>query len=134
MSQHDDGCSQNIFSQYDLGAGISRMLSSGVKAQVFHGEQSTMLIARFGPNMRGRIHKHPHEQWHFVLEGSCTRIHEGEEVACKQGDFWVTLGGTMHTVIAGDEGLVLLDFFAPMREDYKESGEGFGNSTYQSDS
>jgi len=126
MNQHDD-----IFSQYDLEAGIPRTLNSGVQAQVFHGDQSTMMIARFGPNMPGRIHKHPHEQWHFVLEGSCTRVHEGEEVFCKQGDFWVTLGDTMHTVISGDDGLVLLDFFAPARDDYREAGEGFGKSTYQ---
>ena len=126
MSQTD-----NVFSLYDLDAGIARALNNGIKGQVFHGEQSTMMIARFGPNMPGRIHKHPHEQWHFVLEGSCTRVHEGEEVACKQGDFWVTLGNTMHTVVAGDDGLVLLDFFAPARNDYRVAGAGFGNSTYQ---
>ena len=120
-----------IFNINDLKAGISRALNNGIKGQVFHGEQSTMMIARFGPNMPGRIHKHPHEQWHYVLEGSCTRVHEEEEVACKQGDFWVTPGNTMHTVIAGDDGLVLLDFFAPAREDYKQAGEGFGNATYQ---
>ena len=121
----------DLFSLYDLEAGIPRALNNGIKAQVFHGEQSTMMIARFGPNMPGRIHKHPHEQWHFVLEGSCTRVHEGEEVACKQGDFWVTLGDTMHTVVAGEDGLVLLDFFAPARDDYRQSGEGFGGATYQ---
>ena len=120
-----------IFNINDLKAGISRALNNGIKGQVFHGEQSTMMIARFGPNMPGRIHKHPHEQWHYVLEGSCTRVHEEEEVACKQGDFWVTPGNTMHTVIAGDDGLILLDFFAPAREDYKQAGEGFGNATYQ---
>jgi len=37
----------------------------------------------------------------------------------------------MHTVVAGDNGLVLLDFFAPAREDYKVAGEGFGQATYQ---
>jgi len=118
----------------DLTAGIARALNNGIKGQVFHGEQSTMMIARFGPNMPGRLHKHPHEQWHYVLEGSCVRVHDGEEVSCKQGDFWVTLGDTMHTVIAGDDGLVLLDFFAPTREDYKQAGEGFGSATYQEES
>ena len=121
----------DIFSVHDIESGIPRALNNGVKAQVFHGDQSTMMIARFGPNMAGRIHKHPHEQWHLVLEGSCTRVHEDEEVACQQGDFWVTLGNTMHTVIAGDEGLVLLDFFAPARDDYRQAGAGFGESTYQ---
>ena len=123
--------SHGVFNLYDLEAGIPRALNNGIKGQVFHGDQSTFMIARFGPNMPGKIHKHPHEQWHIVLEGSCTRIHGDEEVACKQGDFWVTLGDTMHTVISGDEGLVLLDFFAPARDDYRQAGAGFGDSTYQ---
>ncbi len=122
---------KDLFSVHDLEAGIPRALNNGIKGQVFHGDQSTMMIARFGPNMPGRIHKHPHEQWHFVLEGSCTRVHEGVEVECNQGDFWVTLGDVMHTVVAGDDGLVLLDFFAPARDDYRQAGAAFGNATYQ---
>lgn len=125
MAQEHD-----IFNLNDLTAGIPRALSNGIKAQVFHGDQSTMMIARFGPNMPGRLHKHPHEQWHLVLEGSCTRIHDGEEVECQKGDFWVTRGNTIHTVVAGPEGLLLLDFFAPARDDYREPGEGFGKATY----
>lgn len=121
----------DVFSIHDTEDGIPRALSNGIKGQVFQGDQSTMMIARFGPNMPGRIHKHPHEQWHLVLEGSCTRVHEDVETECKQGDFWVTLGGTMHTVVAGDDGLVLLDFFAPARDDYRVAGAGFGNSTYK---
>ena len=126
MAEIDD-----LFNVDDLVAGIPRALSNGIKAQVFHGDQSTFMIARFGPNMPGRMHKHPHEQWHFVLEGSCTRVHGDEKVECKKGDFWVTHGEVMHTVVAGDDGLVLLDFFAPARDDYRESGAGFGDSTYQ---
>ncbi len=126
MTTHDD-----LFNIDDLAAGIPRALSNGIKAQVFHGDQSTFMIARFGPNMPGRIHKHPHEQWHYVLQGSCTRIHEDVEVSCREGDFWVTPGNVMHTVVAGPDGLILLDFFAPRRDDYLESGAGFGSSTYQ---
>ena len=122
---------KDIFNVNDLTAGIPRGLSNGIKGQVFHGDQSTFMIARFGPNMPGKIHKHPHEQWHLVLEGSCTRIHEGHEVACVTGDFWVTLPNVMHTVVAGDDGLVLLDFFSPRRDDYLQSGQGFGKATYQ---
>ena len=121
----------DLFNVEDLTAGIARALSNGIKAQVFHGDQSTFMIARFGPNMPGRMHKHPHEQWHFVLEGSCTRVHGDEEIACVKGDFWVTPGEVTHTVVAGDDGLVLLDFFAPARDDYRQSGAGFGDATYQ---
>ncbi|MEM9776975.1 MAG: cupin domain-containing protein [Chloroflexota bacterium] len=122
---------EDLFNVDDLEVGIPRALNNGIKGQVFHGDQSTFMIARFEPNMPGRIHKHPHEQWHFVLKGSCTRVHDGVEVTCKKGDFWVTHGGVMHTVVAGDDGLVLLDFFAPARDDYRQAGEGFGDSAYQ---
>ena len=120
-----------IHSLHNHEAGIHRALNTGIFSQVFHGEQSTTMIARFEPNAKGRLHKHPHEQWHFVLEGSCIRVHGDEEIVCKQGDFWVTLGNTMHTVYALEEGLVLLDVFAPARDDYRVAGSGFGDADYQ---
>ncbi len=124
---------KTIYNLNDEAAGILRNLNTGILGQVFHGEQSTAMIARFEPNAGGRIHKHPHEQWGFVLEGSCIRVENGVETHCHKGDFWVTKGGAMHTVIAGEDGLVLLDLFAPVREDYRQAGAGFGASAYADD-
>ena len=77
---------------------------------------------------RASLHQHPQEQWGFVIEGSGWRVHEDREIPFQKGDFWVTPGGVLHTVRAGAEGLVLLDIFAPAREDYRESGAGWGDA------
>lgn len=122
---------KEIFSLLDKEGGIHRGLNTGIFSQVYHGDQSTAMIARFEPHAGGRIHKHPHEQWGFVLEGSCVRVEGETETICKKGDFWVTKGGMMHTVRALEEGCVLLDVFAPARDDYRTEGEGFGNATYK---
>ena len=61
-----------------------------------------------------------------ALEGELVRIQGGEEVAMKAGDFWRTPGGVEHAVRTGDAGAVVLDVFAPPRDEYRKPGEGFG--------
>jgi quercetin dioxygenase-like cupin family protein len=55
------------------------------------------------------------------------RIQGGEEVAVTAGDFWRTPGGVEHSVRTDDEGAVVLDVFAPPRDEYRKAGEGFGD-------
>ena len=50
----------------------------------------------------------------------------GEEVAMKAGDLWRTPGGVEHSVRTGDAGAVVLDVFAPPRDEYRKPSEGFG--------
>ncbi|MCB0009898.1 MAG: cupin domain-containing protein, partial [Anaerolineales bacterium] len=108
--------------------GIPRALNVGIEGRVYHGDHSTAMVAYFEPNAGGKLHQHPQEQWGFVIEGSGWRVHEDHEIPCQKGDFWVTPGGILHTVRAGAEGLVLLDIFAPAREDYRQSGAGWGDA------
>ncbi|MCA9986083.1 MAG: cupin domain-containing protein [Anaerolineales bacterium] len=111
--------------------GIPRALNVGIEGRVYHGDHSTAMVAYFEPNAGGKLHQHPQEQWGFVIEGSGWRVHEDHEIPCQKGDFWVTPGGILHTVRAGAEGLVLLDIFAPAREDYRQSGAGWGDAQMQ---
>jgi quercetin dioxygenase-like cupin family protein len=83
-------------------------------------------VVRIAPHSEGTLHSHPEEQWGVLLEGECVRTQGGEEVAMKAGDFWRTPGGVTHTVRTGDVGAVVLDVFAPPREEYRKPGEGFG--------
>ena len=53
------------------------------------------------------------------------RIQGGQEVAMKAHDFWRTPGGVEHSVRTGDEGALVLDIFAPPRDEYRKAGEGF---------
>ncbi len=84
-------------------------------------------VVRVEPGTAGKLHSHVEEQWGVLFEGECVRIQGEEEVAMKAGDFWHTPSGVRHTIRTGDSGAVILDIFAPPREEYKQPGEGFAN-------
>lgn len=117
-----------FFNLDDMSQGIQRELSRGITTRIFPGEQAMLSVVRLEPNAEGRIHSHPQEQWGVMLEGTATRIQDGKEYPVGQGDFWCTPGGAEHGVRAGPEGAVILDVFAPPRDEYRKSGSGFGDA------
>ena len=54
---------------------------------------------------------------------------DGEHIPVEKGSFWRTPSDVEHSVIAGPEGCVILDVFAPPREEYKTAGRGFGTNS-----
>ena len=114
-----------LFNLNDETQGIARKLAEGITARIFPGDRAMISVVRIAPRSQGTPHSHPEEQWGVLLEGECVRIQGGEEVAVKAGDFWRTPGGVEHGVRTGDVGAVVLDVFAPPREEYKTPGEGF---------
>ena len=115
-----------VFSLDDQTQGIARKLGEGITTRIFPGDQAMLSIVRIAPHSEGTLHSHPQEQWGVLLEGALVRIQGGEEVAMKAGNFWCTPGGVEHSVRTGDEGAVVLDVFAPPRDEYSKPGEGFG--------
>jgi len=108
--------------------GISRELAPGITTTVFPGEHAMISVVRFAPNARGTLHHHPEEQWGYCHSGSGTRYQGDAEMAVKTGDFWRTPGDLPHTMQAGDEGMVVIDIFAPPRKEYTKPGSGFAAS------
>ena len=88
---------------------VFRQLTDAITAHIFPAEQSMASVVVIGPNAEGSIHSHPQEQWSILIEGSATRIHEGEHIAVSKGDFWVAPGNTEHGIIGGPEGAVIID-------------------------
>ena len=115
-----------LFNLHDEAQGIPRKLAEGITTRIFPGEKAMISVVRIAPHSQGTLHSHPEEQWGVLLEGECVRSQGGEEVAVKAGDFWRTPGGVEHSVRTGDKGAVVLDVFAPPRDEYREAGEGFG--------
>ena len=115
-----------LFNLHDETQGIPRKLAEGITTRIFPGDQAMISVVRIAPHSQGTPHSHPEEQWGVLLEGECVRIQGGEEVAVRAGDFWRTPGGVEHSVRTGDVGAMVLDVFAPPREEYKKPGEGFG--------
>lgn len=115
-----------VFNLNDEAQGIARKLAEGFTARIFPGEHAMLSVVRIAPHSEGTLHSHPQEQWGVVLEGECVRIQGGEAVAVKAGDFWCTPGGVEHRVRTGEVGAVVLDVFAPPRDEYRKPGEGVG--------
>lgn len=112
----------------DLGQGIHRVLAEGMETRIFPGEQAMLSVVRAAPGAAGSLHSHPQEQWGVLLQGSGVRIQDGVEHPVGPGDFWRTPGGVEHGFTAGPEGAVVLDIFAPPREEYRTAGAGFGDA------
>ncbi len=115
-----------FFNINNMEQGIPRKLGEGLSTRVFPGDQAMLSVVRIAPHSTGTLHSHPQEQWGVLLEGELVRIQGGEEVAMKAGDFWRTPGGVEHSVRTGEVGAVVLDVFAPPRDEYRKPGEGFG--------
>lgn len=117
---------QWAFDLHDAGQGIPRALGPGLASRVFVGEHAMLSVVTIEPHSAGAIHSHPEEQWGVLLEGECTRIQGGAEVAMRAGDFWHTPGGVAHGIRTGAVRALVLDIFSPPREEYRRTGSGFG--------
>jgi quercetin dioxygenase-like cupin family protein len=117
-----------FFSIHRTGGGIERTLAPGITTTVYPGEQAMISVVRFEPGARGMLHHHPEEQWGYCVAGSGTRYQAEAAIEVSPGDFWRTPGNVPHTMQAGSEGLVVIDVFAPPREEYKKPGSGFGTA------
>ena len=115
-----------VFNINDMPQGIQRTLGEGITTRIFAGDQAMLSIVRIEPHSEGQRHSHPQEQWGVLLEGSCTRIQNGEEVEMTAGDFWHTPGGVEHGIRTGDAAAIVVDVFSPPREEYKKAGQEFG--------
>ncbi|MEM8839038.1 MAG: cupin domain-containing protein [Pseudomonadota bacterium] len=116
---------ENFFNIDTLENGIERALAPGLRATIFPGDQAMLSVVVLEPGAKGEMHHHPEEQWGYCLEGAGLRYQGDKIIPIKAGDFWRTPGGVPHTMEASEEGLKVLDIFAPPREAYRKPGEGF---------
>ena len=115
---------ENFFNLRDLSQGIVRNLADGVTTRFFPGDQAMLSLVQLEPGTESDVHSHPQEQWGVLLEGSGVRIQDGDEHSVTVGDFRRTPGGVSHAFRAGPDGVKVLDFFSPPREEYRAAGSG----------
>jgi unsaturated pyranuronate lyase len=106
--------------------GIERELAPGVRARVFPGVHAMLSVVTLEPHAVSPVHSHPQEQWGVCLEGEWIRIQDGVEHHVKAGDFWQTPPNVPHGGRTLDSRCVVLDIFAPPREEYRQAGRGLG--------
>jgi quercetin dioxygenase-like cupin family protein len=85
------------------------------------GKKAMMMRLTVQPNVPTPPHSHPHEQMGIVIDGEGTLYINGEEKHIKQGtSFWVPPNAAHNFDATGDKPAVLVECFAPPREDYLE--------------
>ena len=108
--------------------GIPRALAKGIRARVFPGTHVMLSVVEIEPWSESPVHAHPNEQWGVCLEGEWIRIQDGVEYPVKAGDFWETPPGVPHGGRALGSRCVVLDVFAPPRDEYRQAGAGYGDA------
>jgi quercetin dioxygenase-like cupin family protein len=66
-------------------------------------------------------HSHPNEQLGVVVEGSVSITAEGETREMVTGDAYVVPADMAHSGVAGAEGVLLVETFVPIREEYAKA-------------
>ena len=99
-------------------------LGGGVQRQVLGYDAELMMVrARFQAGAVGALHHHPHRQVALVESGRF-RVEIGDETrTLAAGDSFFIPPNVEHGVVALEAG-VLVDVFAPAREDFLDRGEG----------
>ncbi|HEU4451101.1 MAG TPA: cupin domain-containing protein [Gaiellaceae bacterium] len=102
----------------DLGGMEVLRVWDGVAARAVHGERGTLAVVELEPGSVVPEHGHANEQLGLVLRGSLT-FRVGEETReLGPGSTWCIPGDVPHEVQAGPEGAVVIDVFAPVRDDW----------------
>jgi quercetin dioxygenase-like cupin family protein len=102
-------------------------LAAGVTGRPLFGEEAMLNLIRFEPGATVPLHSHPHEQLGLVLEGMQALVVAGVPHELRPLEAYVLPGGVEHAAYCGPDGALVLDIFAPPREDYlKRWSEGPG--------
>src|SRR6266849_5954041 len=92
----------------------------GVAARRVQGEKLTLAVVELAPRSVVPEHRHPNEQCGLVIEGTVTFRIGDEERVLGPGGTWRILGNTPHSVATGPAGAVVIDVFAPARDDWDD--------------
>ena len=93
----------------------------GVHGRVVHGDRITLGVIELEANSIVPEHNHEHEQLGMCLSGSLVfRVGE-ESRELGPGETWSIPSNVPHEVRVGPQGAVVIDVFAPARDDWREA-------------
>jgi unsaturated pyranuronate lyase len=95
-------------------------LVEGVTGRPLFGAGAMVNLIRFEPGATVPLHSHPQEQLGLVLEGMQALVVDGVAHELEPFEAYVLPGGVEHSAYCGPDGALVLDVFAPVREDYQE--------------
>jgi quercetin dioxygenase-like cupin family protein len=103
-----------------LGSSEPLPIWDGLIARAVLGEASTLAVIELDPDVAVPEHAHANEQLGVLATGQMTFTIDGETKELHPGDTWLILANVPHSVVAGPEGAVAIESFAPAREDWAD--------------
>ena len=106
---------KHFFNESDL---ETEIVERDIERVIYTAENIQAILYHFPPNRVFPVHSHDkHEQLGFLVSGKMGFKVGDEERTLLPGDFYRAPIGVEHNAWTMDEPSVLLDFFAPPRED-----------------
>jgi quercetin dioxygenase-like cupin family protein len=107
-------------SAFDDLAGLELLaIWEGVHARAIEGERCAFAVVELDPGAVVAEHRHDHEQLGLVLRGSVSFRVDDETRELAAGGTWRIPPNAPHEVHAGSDGAVVIDVFAPARDDWQ---------------
>jgi quercetin dioxygenase-like cupin family protein len=103
----------------DLGSISPHAIWDGVIARAVAGERVSLAVIELEPDAVVAEHNHPNEQLGVVIAGTMRFRVGDEERELVAGDTYRIASEMPHEAVAGPEGAVVIDVFAPPRGDWE---------------
>jgi len=87
------------------------------RKNLVYGEKTLMAQFELDRGSHLPLHKHPHEQTGYLLDGKIEMVIEGETYELSSGDAWCISGNVEHEVKVLED-TTLVEVFSPVREDF----------------
>jgi len=91
---------------------------TGILARVVEGREMTFAVVELDAHAKAAQHAHANEQIGIVLAGTLDFTVGGETRLLRAGDTYEIPSNVPHEAVAGAEGAVVIDVFAPIRADW----------------
>ena len=102
----------------DAGTIPPKQIWDGVVSRAIEGKNVTVALIELDAGSVVPEHAHENEQLGFLIEGSLTFTIGGETSEVRPGGSWTILAHVPHSVAVGPEGAVVVEVFAPRRDDW----------------
>jgi quercetin dioxygenase-like cupin family protein len=89
-----------------------------VQARVITGANASLAVVDLAPGAVVPEHRHEHEQLGICIEGSIAFTIDGVRRELSPGGTWRIPSNLPHDAVAGPDGAIVVDIFAPIRADW----------------
>jgi quercetin dioxygenase-like cupin family protein len=103
----------------DVGSLGPQQIWNGIVGRTIHGERVTLSLLELDADAVVPEHAHANEQLGLLLEGSMTFTIGAETRELGPGATWRILADVPHSVVVGPDGALIVEVWAPIRDDWQ---------------